>query len=93
MDDTGTAINTAPWSKFLNGLKAAGVEIAFTDKTKKAYLKRVVQGRVFTAVLPSGFDLDNPDQSGGPGCMVFDSICRNLDLNPLKHFKGWYAAL
>jgi len=92
MDELGTPINTAPWSKFLAGLEAAGAVVSFT-KTNRAYLRRNVHGRILTVTLPSTFDPSQPDKSRGPGCLVFDSICRNLDLNPLVHFKGWYAVL
>ena len=90
MGEAGTQVNTVRWGKFLENLKRAGVEVAYTAEGNFAYLRREMEGRVLSAPLPSNFNADNPDAIGLVGPFVFDSICRKLELDKHKHFNGWY---
>ena len=92
MADDFTSINEATWSQFLERLFAAGVVIAHTTPGNP-YLRRVIGNQVFTVSLPKGFNPKNPDASGIVGCDRFYNICRNLEINPHAHFKGWVYIL
>ncbi len=85
-------INLATWSQFLERLKLAGVEIAYTSKGHHPYLRRKFNGRVLTSHLPRNFDPENPDAAGRVGAWVFDSVRRKLKVED-SYFKGWVRAL
>jgi hypothetical protein len=92
MDEPATAINHVKWAKLIERLLALGVMVR---KTRRGafYLHREKDGHVYRVHLPSGFDPKDPDKLGYVGNFNFLSLCRNLDLEPLKDFAGWYHVM
>lgn len=90
MSDTSVIVNTAPWDLFLTKLKEAGVRVQVTKRGGHPYLIRELHGRPpLHAPLPK----DYMEPGSIVGCLVFDTICRSLELKPTEHFKGWYYML
>jgi hypothetical protein len=89
---SGTPINHARWGAFLKNLTVADVVVART-RSGNAYLRRNIGDRVLAVPLPSNFDEADPDKSGYVGNMRFHNICRRLEIDKHKYFRGWYDVL